>query len=574
MIGSGSKRTVFVVAMLAALPAFAQDRWTRLTTTHFEMYTTADQKKAHDAILYFERVREFFLQASPVRPPAEFPARIVAFKDAQMMHMYAPNQSVTAFYAPGPVRDSIVMADPGPASYPVAIHEYVHLVVRHSGLHLPLWLNEGWAEVYSTLRPEKDGVAVGDLIPGHMTLLGRGGWFSLNELDAVNNHSPEYSESARTGMFYAESWALTHMLYLSPEYKDNFGKFIGALNRGRTILEALRTVYGKTATDVFADLQGYLARKKLYGTVFLTPFEKPGEAPVITPVLPYDGSLMLADLHAASLHLADAGRAYRQLETDDPKRPEAFAGAGYLAVQTGDRETARKEFSKAFALGSNDPQLCMQLATLDRATKQPASVVMEELDRAVKLRPDFSEAVFELAMMKVDARDFDAALGLLGKVGMVGPDRAAIFRSAMAYCNLQKGNVAAARNDAEAARMAAKIPAETQGADRLLQLIDARSKGPWAVLPGEKVVRAQGTAVGLRCAAQGSGASSKMGILIDGKQMLFDLPDAAAVEVTRDAGTKAELKCGPLQPFQLTVEYAPASVTNLQSAGIIRRLEY
>jgi hypothetical protein len=159
-------------------------------------------------------------------------------------------------------------------------------------------------------------------------------------------------------------------------------------------------------------------------------------------------------------------------------------------------------------------------------------------------------------------------------VGMVAPDRTAVFRSALAYCNLQKGNLDLARADAEAARRAAKLPGESQSADRLLQLIDARSKGPAAALPGEKVTRAEGTAVGLRCAAPGSGALSKMGITIDGKQMLFDMPDQAAVEVTRGAGSKAELKCGALPPFHLIVEYAPASVTNQQSAGIVRRLEF
>jgi hypothetical protein len=177
-------------------------------------------------------------------------------------------------------------------------------------------------------------------------------------------------------------------------------------------------------------------------------------------------------------------------------------------------------------------------------------------------------------MLKVDTRDFDAALALLGKVGTVGPDRMTIFRSALAYSNLQKGNIQVARNDAEAAKRAAKTPAETAGADRLIQLIDARSKGPGAVSPGESVVRAEGTAVGLRCVAPGADAMSKMGINIGGKQMLFDMPEPTAVEITRKPGVTAEMKCGPLQPFRLVVEYAPASVTNQQSAGIIRRLEF
>ena len=36
--------------------------------------------------------------------------------------------------------------------FPVAIHEYVHLLVSDAGLKLPIWMNEGMANSYSTMR--------------------------------------------------------------------------------------------------------------------------------------------------------------------------------------------------------------------------------------------------------------------------------------------------------------------------------------------------------------------------------------------------------------------------------------
>jgi hypothetical protein len=564
------------LTLLAALPLAAQvnDTWIRVTSSHFEMYATCDQKKAREAILHFERVRDFFMEASPVKPPAEFPTRIIIFKNSDLFYIYAPNRTIAAFFAAGPLRDSIAMGEPSAESYPVTIHEYVHLVIRHSGLSLPLWLNEGWAEVYSTLRPVKDGVAVGDLIDRHVKDLGQGQWLSLSDLQAIGHDSPGYNEASRQGMFYAESWALTHMLYLSPDYKKNFGAFIGALNKGRSLDDALQLAFSKTEAQVFADLRDYLNRKKLFGTVFMTPFEKSGENPVVTPVTSYDTWLMLADLHTASHHLTEASRLYQQLETEEPKRPDAFASAGYMALSVNQKENARVEFRKAFDLGSTDPQLCLQLATLDREAKQPATVFIPELERAVKLRPDFTEALFELGVLKVDTREFDEAYRLLNSVGIVGPDRMAIFRYAIAYVNLEKGNIDLARSGAEAARQAAKTPVQTQAADQLIKLIEARSKGPAAAHPGEQVIRAKGTILGLRCAAPGSDEMSKMGTTIDGKQIVFDMPDPAAVELSRRPGVSPELNCGPLQPLPVIVEYTPSSVTNQQSAGIIRRLEY
>jgi tetratricopeptide (TPR) repeat protein len=560
--------------LILAVPAAAADQWIRLNTPHFEMYTTADEAKASDAILYFEHVREFFLKASPVKPPGNFPTRIVAFSDPQQFRSFAPSAIANAYFAPGPLRDTIVMQDPLPANYPVAIHEYVHLVILHSGLKAPLWLHEGWAEVFSTLKPVKDGVAVGDLNPGHIANLGHGQWFTLSELNEVTNGSPEYNEADRTGMFYAESWALTHMLYLAPDYKDKFEAFIDALNKGRSMEDAAQETYSKTPMQVLADLRSYFSRQRLFGTVFLTPFEQSGEAPVISSPTPWETNLMQADLLAASNHSAEAASAYQKLQSDDPRRPDAFAGAGYLAMKLKDVDTARRQFRMAFDRGTTDPQLCLQLAILDRAAKQPAQQLMEELDRAVKLQPDFTEAVFQLGVMKMDARDFDAALALLGRVKAVDPERMSLLYTALAYSNLQHGNITEARSGIESARKAALTPQDIQRADQMARLIEARSSGPAAVQAGEKVSRIEGTAVALRCVASGTISSSKLEMNVGIRRILLDVPVPAAVEIVRRPGTAAALTCGELTPFPVTVEFAPFDAPVQNSAGIIRRLEF
>ena len=58
-------RSAFALIFLTVLPLAAADQWVKLTTPHFELYTTAGEKKGREAILYFEQVRNFFLQASP-----------------------------------------------------------------------------------------------------------------------------------------------------------------------------------------------------------------------------------------------------------------------------------------------------------------------------------------------------------------------------------------------------------------------------------------------------------------------------------------------------------------------------
>src|SRR5471030_735298 len=95
-------RCVAVAILLAAaLPARAADRWLRLATSNFELYTSADENAGRDTILYFEQVRGFFIKASPVRFPTGFPVRIIVFKNREEFSRYSANPSEIAYYAPG-----------------------------------------------------------------------------------------------------------------------------------------------------------------------------------------------------------------------------------------------------------------------------------------------------------------------------------------------------------------------------------------------------------------------------------------------------------------------------------------
>src|SRR5260370_7433582 len=78
--------------------------------------------------------------------------------------------------------------------YPVAIHEYTHLVVEHSGLPLPPWLNEGLAEVYSTLKPDGKRVRFGDILIGRVRELQNGQRLDPQPLPAARPKSPVYNQ--------------------------------------------------------------------------------------------------------------------------------------------------------------------------------------------------------------------------------------------------------------------------------------------------------------------------------------------------------------------------------------------
>ena len=82
-------------------------------------------------------MRAFFLKASPVRGSADFPVRIIEFTTDDQFQPFRDNVSAAYFFS-GPARDYIVLGPPASVNYSLAIQEYMHLIIRHSGLKIPL----------------------------------------------------------------------------------------------------------------------------------------------------------------------------------------------------------------------------------------------------------------------------------------------------------------------------------------------------------------------------------------------------------------------------------------------------
>lgn len=561
-------RGAALILFAIAVPALAADQWIRVTTPEFELFTTAGEKKAKETIQHFEQVRQFFLKASPVRGPADFPVRIVEFGSNEQYQPFRPGGGTAAYFLATPARDYIVLGPEASGNYPVATHEYMHLIIRHSGLKIPIWLNEGWADVYSTLRPMGKETAVGDLLADRMQILTHTKWLDFNDLTSTTRDSPNYHEASRIGIFYAESWALTHMLYLSPDYKDNFGKFVMALHRGSSTAEACRIAYGRKPEQVFKDLQNYFERKKIYGRVFEAGMDDRAAAPAVSALTGFDARLMLADLMFA-LHKPEAKEAYARLEAEQPDRPEVAHGLGNFALATQDRETARRYFEKAFDEGEADPLMCLQLALLDGFAKQPPEKIIPVLERALKSKPDYTEAKIRLGLAMVDARDFSGAISTLIAIPNVTPEQAPAVFCGLGYAYMGSGDIVAARQNAETCRKWAKKDGDVTQADRLLKLVDARSQPAASGHPADTLRRIAGIARYLQCSPEGD----RLQIFAGDKLVAFDIAAPETVETARRPPDFI-LACGALKQIPVTVEYAPPRSVVETSVGVVRRLVF
>src|SRR5205807_1559138 len=139
---AGAAAAVMLIGTAVAAP-----EWIKVTSANFELYTAAGERDARDTLVLFEQVRDFFMRIKSKTVTTRLPVTIVGFRNAKEYKPYQPNEFSAAYYNGDEQRDYIVMGSLGSENTPAAIHEYMHLLVRHSGLTMPVWLNEGFAEV-------------------------------------------------------------------------------------------------------------------------------------------------------------------------------------------------------------------------------------------------------------------------------------------------------------------------------------------------------------------------------------------------------------------------------------------
>jgi len=85
-------------------------------------------------------------------------------------------------------------------------------------------------------------------------------------------------------------------------------------------------------------------------------------------------------------------------------------------------------------------------------------------------------------------------------------------------------------------------------------------RGKLAVRGEEKLLHVEGMAFALDCPKAGP----LLRVRVDGKEMLFDLPDPDAVEVSSSGTTAVELRCGALKPFRSRWSMRRRASANLQ----------
>lgn len=589
--------------LAAAFPAFAvAANWVKITSPHFELYTTAGERRGREAVSYFEQVREQFLRLRSAHA-ATNRVRIVAFSNRREFEAYQPNEYAAAFYLGGEGRDYIVMSALGSDNFPVAVHEYTHLWLKHTGIELPVWLNEGLAEIHSTLQQSGNRVGMGHPISGRLYVLRDQKWLPLARVIAVRHGDPEYSEKDRAGVFYAESWLLAHMLYLSNDLRPKWNDFVRALLENGSSEHAFRVAYGKSVEEMEKALRRYAGANSMNAMFFPGRLEKPSEAPVVTPATALESGVVLAELLGFMQRYEPAERIFDELAQQYPQEPRLFESRGLIAWQNRQVDAAKKHYARALELKSSNARMLIDYGKLVYGEDPEKAAVA--LERAAELDGTQREAHEMLGVLLFNKRDFAGAVKHLLALKEIKPDRAFQTFSMLAWAQYETGNKEGARLNAERARKYARGAVEVDRADELVRFVSDTPRPQAAALPvpggtepAEESVaapalqrsepRPPGSAEprvhhqepresfsGVLHQLDCLGVAARIHVSSGQRRLTFLIRDPGQVLIrTADGGATMDFTCGPQKPRRVTVEYAPITDAKLGTAGVVRALEF
>jgi tetratricopeptide (TPR) repeat protein len=266
--GSRLHLALSIVAILfTATSSPAESRWTLLSTGTLTILGDQSPATLRDVALQIEQFR--LVVGGLIRNadhPLSVPTVVFVVGSRKSLAPLVPlyngkPASVAGYFGEGQDSNYIVMSLEGfDESAAITYHEYTHLLVKNAVRSLPVWLNEGLAEYYSTYRILERGkaAAIGRARGEHIMLL-RQRYLPIAELIEVDQSSPMYNEGERRSIFYAESWALTHYLMIAkPNGGAAINLYVTAIAEGRSSIDAFQHAFGMSPAEMDKELQSYL----------------------------------------------------------------------------------------------------------------------------------------------------------------------------------------------------------------------------------------------------------------------------------------------------------------------------
>jgi hypothetical protein len=247
----GVKLAVALLLGSVAQPTLAA--WHKASSKHFVIYADERPERLQAFATKLEKFDKAVRLARSM-PDYEFGdgnrLTIFVVRNVGAVEKLAGTRNIGGFYvgrATGPlaVVPKIGFSDSNEdfSSDIIFFHEYAHhLMMQDLEQALPEWLIEGFAEMMSTAKFEKDGgMWLGRAAQHRAEGLFWGESMALETLLAGNYGA--ISDGLRESI-YGRGWLLTHYLNFEPSRRGQLNKYVTLLAQGIDPLEAARTAFG------------------------------------------------------------------------------------------------------------------------------------------------------------------------------------------------------------------------------------------------------------------------------------------------------------------------------------------
>lgn len=437
------------VSPVLASAAPVENKWVSVRTKHFHLVGDANEKNMRKAAIRMEQFRTAFQTLfSRAKFNDAIPMTVVVFRDETSYKPFLPEykgkkrENIAGYFVSNRDINYITINAEllDEQLYPLAtiFHEYTHLILDANLKNIPVWLHEGLAEYYETLKVEDDGkkVIIGSPQSYHALLLREKPLIPLKEMFAVDHNSKAYNEGNRASIFYAESWALIHYMLQGEngKYAKLLPVFMGRLTEGDDPETAFTQTFQMSLKQMEDQLDQYVRRFTMQ--VVSYNFAKPlvTEADItLEPLSEADRWFHQGDLF---LHTREYDKAREYLQRGlalDPESPALNGSMGLFHLRRDQPSDAVRFLKKAASspkatavlhyqyaealLQANDPK------TSEALPAEIVSEMREELTKAAALSPDFPETYRLHAYLEQRTGSLDEALKIIRKGVSLAPGR-------------------------------------------------------------------------------------------------------------------------------------------------------
>jgi len=464
------------------LPASAEN-WVEVKSPHFTVICEGNEREARQVALGFEQIHAIFSSTIPgLRTEASAETIVIAARDERSFADLLPSEKkyashLAGLFMKGWEKDYVVIRlDVPDENRNVVYHEYIHKLLHLNFTRLPVWLDEGLAEFYGNTWMRSDGIYIGAPSPRLAELRSRT-MYPLETILTAGHASPYYRDADKAGMFYAESWGLTHFLMFGPgmDQGRKMNVYLAALQKGMESDKAFEQAFGNRQ-DIEKNFRFY-ANRFTYSAMRFDKMQKIDPSTFEGgPMAQAEVDARLGGFYAKQGEIEIAGKRLAAALSKDPKSGLAHENQGFLDFVQGKDEDAQKEFDTALAFNP-DSYLAVYYDAMMKYHNKKDAESLAQIDAAMtkvnQLNPQFAPAFVVRSQIYVHQGKLQDAYNTSVQAQRLEPDRGGYLTNSAAILVLGRNYPAGLK----VAESVAERWSGSDSADALAVVAQARRLG-------------------------------------------------------------------------------------------------